>query len=78
MYNNADEFKPYVGGKSDSVFLMTEKGRLFPTNDIGYDGLFYKDGNYSYFSRIENGKVVMTYSLTHYTAMDIYNEMFLF
>ena len=77
-YKNANEFVPNEGGKAKGVFLILFN-KKFPNDDIGCCGLFHKSNkNTPLFTRIENSKVIATYNLQSYVAVDVYGEPFIF
>ena len=77
-YKLCDEFKPHVGGKATGVFLALGN-KIFPEDENGCCGFFHKNKKGTpLFTRVESNKVIATYNLLSYVAIDCYNEPFMF
>ena len=77
-YKNAEPFEPKKGGKAEGVFLVLHE-KQFPNDDVGCCGIFHKSKTGTpLFTRVEKSKVIATYNLQSYVAIDYYGEPFMF
>jgi len=72
--NNQQLLEKYENDKVENIFLAI-KNRMFPEDEKGYSGVFFKNEcNTPCFAHIENKKVKNVYNLQYYVAFDMYHE----